>query len=74
VRFCIEDTGIGMNAEQQNGLFKVDQTYSGKGTENETGTGLGLILCKDFIDFHKGKIRVQSELGKGSTFCVEIPK
>ena len=72
--FCIEDTGIGMNTEQLNALFKVGQTYSGKGTENETGTGLGLILCKDFIDFHKGKIRVQSELGKGSTVCVELPK
>ncbi len=74
VVFCIEDTGIGMNTEQLNGLFKIDQTYSGKGTDNETGTGLGLILCKDFIDFHKGKIRVQSELGKGSEFCVELPK
>jgi len=72
--FCIVDTGIGMNAAQLSSLFEVEQTYSGKGTDNETGTGLGLILCKDFIDFHKGKIRVQSELGKGSRFCVEIPK
>ncbi len=74
VEFCIKDTGIGMNTTQLNSLFEIDQTFSAKGTENETGTGLGLILCKDFIDFHKGKIRVQSELGKGSEFCIELPE
>jgi len=73
IQFCIEDTGIGMNSEQLNRLFKIDQTFSAKGTDNETGTGLGLILCKDFIDLHKGTIKAESKLGKGSTFCVEIP-
>jgi len=73
IRFCIEDNGIGMNPEQLNSLFKVDQISSAKGTDNEPGTGLGLVLCKDFIDFHKGKIYAKSSIGKGSTFCVEIP-
>ncbi|NOZ33681.1 MAG: PAS domain S-box protein [Chlorobi bacterium] len=74
ITVCIEDTGTGMDKDQIDSLFKIEQTSSQRGTENETGTGLGLILCKDFIGFHKGKIRVQSELGKGSTFCIEIPR
>ncbi len=73
ITVCIEDTGIGMDKNQIDSLFRIEKASSQRGTENETGTGLGLILSKEFIDFHKGKIRVQSELGKGSTFCVELP-
>lgn len=73
-RITIKDTGIGISEEKIKSLFKLDGSHSSLGTNNEKGTGLGLILCKDFIDKHKGKINVESEPGKGSTFIVEIPQ
>ena len=54
-------------------LFMVDKSISTDGTDGETGTGLGLILCKDFIEQHNGKIWVESELGVGTTFLVKLP-
>ena len=70
----IADNGIGMNEEVRKSLFVQNKTSSKYGTENEKGTGLGLVLCKEFIDKHKGEIRVESELGKGSCFFIDIPK
>lgn len=70
----VRDTGIGMNKERVNELFKLDSTNSTAGTSGETGTGLGLILCKEFIEKHGGKIWVESEEGKGSTFSFTLPK
>ena len=67
------DTGIGIKAEDLEKLFKIEETISTRGTDNEKGTGLGLILCKDFIEKHNGKIWVESEVGKGSTFSFTIP-
>ena len=69
----IIDSGIGINNSSLEKLFKIDSTYSTPGTNNEVGTGLGLILCKDFIDYHKGKIWAESELGVGSSFYFSIP-
>lgn len=70
----ITDNGVGMDEETRNNLFILNKQNSKYGTENEKGTGLGLILCKEFIEKHKGRLVVESELGKGSTFKFDIPK
>jgi signal transduction histidine kinase len=72
-QISIIDSGIGLSAESMDKLFKYDQHFMNKGTAGETGTGLGLILCKDFIDKNGGTIRVESELEKGSTFVFTLP-
>ena len=69
----VSDTGTGMSESVMKGLFKIDKSHSTRGTENETGTGMGLILCKEFIEKNKGEIGVESEKGKGSTFWFTIP-
>ncbi len=69
----LSDTGIGISNEDMKKLFRLDADFTTNGTQNEKGTGLGLILCKDFIEKHQGKIRVKSELGIGSTFFFTIP-
>ncbi len=56
-----------------NKIFNIAENYSTPGTQKETGTGLGLILCKEFVEKHSGKIWVESEEGKGSTFFFAIP-
>lgn len=70
----ISDTGLGMRPEEAKSLFEIGTTKSSEGTRGEPGTGLGLIICKDFIEKHGGKIGVDSELGKGSTFYFSLPK
>ncbi|PVX44892.1 signal transduction histidine kinase [Flavobacterium sp. 103] len=69
----VKDTGIGMNPKTVENLFKLDVQNNRVGTEEEPSTGLGLILCKEFIEKHKGKIWVESEEGKGSTFYISFP-
>jgi signal transduction histidine kinase/tetratricopeptide (TPR) repeat protein len=69
----IKDSGIGIKKENLEKLFKIDKTISTPGTNNEKGTGLGLLLCKEFIEKHNGKIWVESEEGKGSTFYFTLP-
>lgn len=73
VEIWITDSGIGIDSEEQKKLFRIDEQLTKSGTENETGTGLGLILCKEFIEMHRGYIWVESELGKGSCFKFSIP-
>jgi PAS domain S-box-containing protein len=70
----ISDNGIGIKKEVIGKLFRIDENHIVPGTQNEKGTGLGLILCKEFIEKHGGKIWVESEVGKGSLFCFTIPK
>jgi PAS domain S-box-containing protein len=72
-QFSVKDTGIGMDAETLANMFKLDVSISRKGTDGEPSTGLGLLLCKDFIGKHGGKIWVESEEGKGSTFYFTLP-
>lgn len=69
---CIEDNGIGMSEEIISKIFK-DENVTTRGTSNEKGTGLGLMVCKDFINRNDGDITVTSKLGKGSKFCITIP-
>jgi signal transduction histidine kinase len=70
----IEDSGVGMSNTEIERLFKIDVKHKSKeGTEGEKGTGLGLILCKEFIELHNGKLWVESAPGKGSTFKFTIP-
>ena len=69
----VKDNGIGISKKNQSELFEIEENISTKGTENETGTGLGLILCKEFVKRHGGKIWIESEVDKGSSFCFTIP-
>ena len=69
----ISDNGVGIPSKTQSKLFDVGQDISTKGTDNETGTGLGLVLCKEFVEKHGGEIWVESKIGEGSTFYFTIP-
>lgn len=70
----IKDNGVGISPEIQKILFEKTSGYSTRGTANEKGTGLGLILCKEFVERNGGKIWLESELGKGSTFFFTVKK
>ncbi len=72
VEITVKDTGLGIAPERQAKLFKISENISTKGTEKETGTGLGLILCKEFVERHGGKIWVESEVGEGSKFIFTL--
>jgi PAS domain S-box-containing protein len=70
----VTDTGIGINPEEQKNLFRIDEQTRRDGTANEKGTGLGLILCKEFIEKNNGVLWVESEEGKGSRFSFTVPR
>jgi signal transduction histidine kinase len=70
----IEDTGIGITKENMEKLFRIDQQSSTLGTEGETGTGLGLVLCKEMVEKNNGKIWVESNVGQGTCFTFALPK
>lgn len=74
VEFRISDNGVGIPADKIDSLFRIDVNYSTRGTNKESGSGLGLILCKEFITRHGGDLNVKSEMGKGSTISFFIPK
>lgn len=73
VEFSISDNGVGIKREKLKELFKISTHMTSYGTANEKGSGLGLVLCKEFIERHKGKIWVESEDGKGSDFKFILP-
>ncbi len=74
VEISVSDTGIGMDTQAIQRLFNIETSFTTRGTQNEKGTGLGLLLCKEFIEKHGGKITVKSEPGVGSTFQFILPK
>ena len=73
VTISVSDNGVGIEPDDLKKLFDITEVITTKGTAKETGTGLGLLLCKDFVEKHGGKIRVESEVGKGSSFYLTFP-
>ncbi len=74
VMFFVKDNGIGIPKEHIEDIFSVGHDLTRKGTDNESGTGLGLVLCKEFVEKHGGRIWCESEVGKGSTFYFTLPR
>lgn len=69
----IVDSGIGMNSDQVEKTFKIEEAYSTVGTFNERGTGLGLILSKEFVELNRGTIHINSKYGEGTTLKFTVP-
>ena len=69
----VSDTGVGISPENLKKLFKVEENYTTKGTNKESGTGLGLIVCREFIEKNGGTISVESVEGQGTTFIFSLP-
>jgi len=74
IRLSVEDNGIGIERSNFKKLFKVEEAFSTPGTNEEKGTGLGLILVKEFLDICGGRVVVKSEPGKGTRFTIELPR
>jgi len=73
VKVTVKDNGVGIDPDNQKKLFRIGEQYRMDGTANEKGTGLGLILCKDFVEKNNGTISVESKLNKGSKFTFTVP-
>ncbi len=73
IEISVTDNGVGITEKNKKKLFGVDLNFTTRGTQNEGGSGLGLILCKEFVEKHQGKIWVESELGKGCKFIFTLP-
>lgn len=74
ISILVADNGIGIAGEDMKKLFELDSKISTAGTANEKGSGLGLLLCKEFVTKNKGTISVESSLGKGTTFIIRLPR
>jgi len=74
IKICIKDTGVGIKPEAIQKIYDRNTIYSTPGTNDESGTGLGLKLCKEFIELNKGNIWIESEPGKGTQFCFTLPE
>jgi two-component system sensor histidine kinase/response regulator len=73
VTISVSDNGVGIPSNDLSKLFNLSEVLTTKGTAGETGTGLGLLLCKEFVEKHGGRIWVESEVGKGSDFKFTLP-
>ena len=73
IQVSVIDNGVGVAPVNQSAIFNIDKHTLTLGTDNEQGTGFGLILCKDFIKLHNGTIGVESSPGKGSIFTFTLP-
>ncbi len=73
VEIAVHDTGVGLTPDVKENLFRLDTHHTTTGTQNESGTGLGLILCKEFVSRHGGEIWVESEVNRGSSFKFTLP-
>jgi len=73
LEISIVDTGIGISEENIKKLFRIDEYFSTSGTAGENGTGLGLIICKEFVEKNGGQIKISSELAVGTTFSFTLP-
>ncbi|MFO7863604.1 MAG: ATP-binding protein, partial [Salinivirgaceae bacterium] len=73
IEISVSDNGVGMSEDKRTKLFEIDTNTTTAGTANELGSGLGLMLCKEFVEKHGGQIWVQSRLGEGSTFTFSLP-
>lgn len=74
VCICVRDNGIGIPEKDLQKLFQPKTRYTQRGTENEKGSGLGLLLCKEFVELHKGSIEVSSNIGEGTSFTICLPR
>ncbi|MGK0414886.1 MAG: two-component system sensor histidine kinase/response regulator, partial [Polaribacter sp.] len=73
IEINVSDNGIGMDKDVQDQLFEANKTLTTLGTANEVGTGLGLLICKEFVKKNNGHIWVESQIGKGSKFKFTLP-
>jgi signal transduction histidine kinase len=73
IKLCVEDSGIGISEEEMKKLFDVNSHFTKRGTNNERGTGLGLLFVKDYIEKNDGVLTLNSTTGVGSVFCITLP-
>lgn len=73
-KICVKDNGIGMSDEVKSKIFNIESKFSTRGTNNETGTGLGLLLCKELVEKNGGVLSFESKENEGTTFCFTVPK
>jgi signal transduction histidine kinase len=74
INICVEDNGIGISPEHIDKLFRIDENYSTLGTNDEKGTGLGLVLCKEFVEKNGGSIKVDSVYEQGTTIRFSLKR
>lgn len=74
IQICVSDNGIGIDERKLENIFSIFDFKSTRGTNNETGTGLGLIICKEFVERQNGKIWAESKIDEGTTFCFTLQK
>ncbi|MCP5495871.1 MAG: hypothetical protein H7A23_15060 [Leptospiraceae bacterium] len=73
IEIAVKDSGVGIEPENLQKIFQIDTKHKTLGTNKERGTGLGLILCKEFVEKHKGEIGVNSIPNEGSQFFIRLP-